>query len=219
MAFPIRSVVVVAHMKSDTAGLMISFTGAGLTVLVSWAQVELGLFATSLIPTFGVAATRVADTATLTETSWVTANAAAAMIVDMDQVDGRAAAGSIGLAQLDDGTTNNRIAIRLVAVNGQPTATFVAGGVVGFNGNLGVQSFAPRKLGITWDATDFNFAVAGAVVYSTTAHGGLPSGLNRIDLLASTGGSSVKANGWIRGLRGYSLSARFTDPQLQALTS
>jgi hypothetical protein len=219
MAAAIGSVVVVAHINSDTAGRIVSFTGTGLTVLVSWAQVELGLFATSLIPTFGVAATRAADTVTSAEIAWATAQPAAAMVVDIDGFTNARVVNSIGFVQLDDTTTANRIGLRAGGNNGQNSALFVSGGVVNINLNIGASDFNRRKVALSWDASTYSFSRNGAMLVSAAANGGTPTGITRISFGGSTALGSIFLNGWIRSFSAYSLPSLMTDTQLQALTA
>jgi len=104
----------------DTNG----FTGDGTSGIYIWgAQLEAGAFPTSYIPTTTATATRSADLASITGTifsSWVSASTHT-LFAEIQ----RSSAVNVNtlVAALSDGTTNNRISLRLDA-NGT-TSTFV----------------------------------------------------------------------------------------------
>lgn len=208
-----------AHILSPSAPRLPQYAGTGLTLLCGYWQTEVGSTPTSFIPTFsGVAATRAADLVTSSSVAWWNAAPAGAMLVDIGYIWTRAAAGSIGLVQLDDDSTSNRLAIRVGVVSGQSQATVVRSGVLGLNSSAGVAGFVSRKVAISWDATSLKMAVNGNVALSS-AHGGLPAAISQLSVAGSTPGlGALPLTGHTRSIRGYTLSSILSDAELAAVT-
>lgn len=189
-----------------------------ITIRIGGSQLELGAFATSLIPTFGTAATRAGDVATVASVGWASASSAATMFVDIRSIGARAAAGSIGFIQLDNGTSANRIALRASALLGDNQATWVVGGTVNSNLTYSPSGFVARKVAMSWDATNFKVAANNAIIAASAAHGGVPA-VTQMSIAGVGGIGSIVLNGHVASIAGYSLPTIMTDSQLQALTT
>lgn len=104
------------------------------TYIMDAAQLEVGAFATSFIPTTSAAVTRSADSALMTGanfSSWYN-QSQGTMFAEFDRDGFDAVAGSVVVAQVDDGSANNRIALRINSrnVTGSSQLTIVTGGIV-----------------------------------------------------------------------------------------
>jgi hypothetical protein len=98
-------------LGSDSAGA-VPYTGDGVSGIYIWgAQLEVGAFPTSYIPTVASQVTRAADVAVMTGTnfsSWYNASEGALFCEGSREY----LAATTGLVQIDDGTNNNRIAFQ-----------------------------------------------------------------------------------------------------------
>ena len=147
--------VVGAGAYPNRATLSFTPTAGTLTVAVTgsvqFAQLEVGGFATSFIPTAGSAVARNADVATMTGTnfsSWYN-QSRGSFVIDFSRFGFGSAAGSVILAQADDGTTTNRLALRLNSrlSDASAQATIVSGGSVLVNAGAGaLTSMANRNV-------------------------------------------------------------------------
>lgn len=184
------------------------------TYIVDAAQLEVGAFATSYIPTTTATATRAADSASMTGTnfsSWW--NASAGTFV----VEGDTLVVSPSLSAFlsaDNGTASERIQLRGspsasgynlnvvtggAVVAGLNSGTYVQGGVVKFSG-----AYAPN---------DFAEVVSGQPAQTDTS-GAVPT---PTQMTLGSGINSVALNGHIRSIRYY--NTRLPNAQLQALTA
>ena len=196
---------------SGTASRFGSYTGDGTSGLYIWgAQLEVGAFATSYIPTVASQVTRTADQASIVApmfAPWYNQTEGTFVV----EVDTFSPTGGFTQA-VNDGTANNRIAQALGIVG---TSLIVASGVTSFSQSLGSLTIGtPAKLAVAFKTNDAVSAVngiIGAVDTSVT----LPT-VSRLSL----GQNSVNAsylNGHIRRITYYPV--RLLDTQLQALTA
>ena len=191
----------------------IQSAGAGavdLTVRIGAPQLELGVFATSFIPTTGAAATRAADVATMPTGSWFNPAAMClALEATMLQATG---AGNEFWVSLDDGTANNRLSL-LTAVNASTVSSLVSSG--GVNSVLGGNVYTvspPATFKYAIQVASGNYAsCAGGVVASQAAT--QPVGVNRL-ALGTGGGGPV--TGYLRRVRYWPRALGATE--LQAVT-
>jgi len=132
------------------------------TVYVYGAQLEVGAFATSYIPTTTTALTRNADVSVMTSTnfsSWYTATAGAAVVWAIPQT----ATGTRPLVQFDDATANEIIALRGNVAN--PEMSIVDGGVAQAQIDAGtIVANTAYKLSGAWDTNNCAAAQNGAAV-------------------------------------------------------
>lgn len=199
----------------------ISYTGNGTSGLFIWgAQWEDGAFATSYIPTVASTVTRSADVATMTGTnfsSWYN-QSEGTFVAAFDRFGFDSSAGSVLLAQADDGTTNNRVALRLNArlSDAAAQATIVNGGSVIVNAHAGaLTSMVDRNVRAAMAYQVGTPAVGrDGSVADVAAAASLPT-VNQLTIGQGPGASAV--NGHIRSVTYY--NTRLPNAQLQALTA
>jgi len=182
-----------------------------VTGTVQFAQLEANVFASSFIPTAGVAVTRAADSAVMTGTnfsSWF--NASEGTFVASASTDSTASIRGVYAAS--DGTNNNRIylnvttgAQHLVVASSSTQADITVAGVVSDN-TVFLDAFAYR-------ANDINGATNGVLGAADPAST-LPA-VNQFRL-GARGDNSIRLDGRIRSITYY--PTRLLDTQLQALT-
>lgn len=192
-----------------------SYTGDGWSGAMLWgAQLELGAFATSYIPTVAATATRQADAALMTGanfTSWY--DAAEGTFYAESRVFGFNLGSSNGAYSVSDGSTSNFMSSRVLASTGIQTARVQVAGTV--QADMGVGSSvgtASTKHALGYRTNDFAASVNGLAAV-TDASGVVPV----VDRLTIGGlPASTPLNGIIRKFAYYPL--RLTDAQLQAIT-
>ena len=194
----------------------VQYTGDGTSGLFLWgAQLELGAFATSYIPTVASTVTRSADVATMTGTnfsSWY------------NQSEGTIVASILSapvntIAQqalyLSDGTANNTIFTRRNSVGSVATAVS-SGGVTQGDVSAGsaVAGSAAYKYAFAYAANDLAESVNGSAVGTDTS-ATIPT-LSQMNLGASVANTQL-LNGHIRQIAYY--NTRLSNSQLQTLTA
>ena len=180
-------------------------------------QMELGSIMTSLIPTFGVSATRAADTLTGSIGSWITQGLG---VLFVEYIETKLPSGVFPtLVQIDDGTASN-----IAQVFSGTNATGSTGGARVDTGG------AVQVNGTTSNYTNFGTVTKVAMAYTTNntrlvTQGGTIS----LDITCTIGttmstlrigkntGSVVNAR-WIKSIRYYG-DVSASDGQLQALTT
>lgn len=191
-----------------------TYTGDGYSGIYIWgAQLEVGAFATSYIPTVASQVTRAVDAASMTGTnfsSWYN-QAAGTLYVDynlgLDNI-------SIDICMVDDGTSSNSIQMRY-ASGSQAQYLVTVGGV-------GQASLAPTgysatgnyKRAVTYATNSFNQAINSVLPSAEDTSGTVPV-VSNLKIGFGTGGNYL--NGTIKKIAYYPL--RVTNAQLQALTS
>ena len=177
------------------------------------AQLEVGAFATSYIPTTTIALTRAADVASVNTLSpWYNASEGT---LYCESVSNASSVDSTNLA-LSDGTNNNRIQFGtgaantvwnpFVVVSGSSVATLTQS-----------ASFSPKtsaKLALAYKFDDFAATTAGASPVTDTS-GAVPT-LNILRIGAS-GSGVVTWNSWIRRVTYY--PRKLSSAELQAITA
>ncbi len=200
----------------DTPSGTGNYTGNGTSGLFIWgAQLEVGSFATSYIPTVASTVTRAADDASMTGTnfsSWY--NQSEGTIVS-DFGPFFRTSGNPGVAQIDDGSANNTVRIFAgtvvspvfnVVTGGGSSQAFLNAGIINPNANTSIagayalDNFAKSANGNTPD---------------TDASGTVPV-VNRMLIGSGTAGVNY-LNGYMRSITFY--PQRLANAQLQALTS
>ena len=180
------------------------------TYTVDCAQLEVGAFATSIIPTTSAAVTRAADvavTAGANFSSWYN-QSEGTFVVEASRT---VSAGYSGVTYMaHDGSSANRI----YQSNG---FNVEVGGVLqaGF-GYSGLQTGNPIKIADAYAVNNFASCVAGGAVAQDGA-GAIPT-VNQLRLGSSlSGNTTTLLNGHIRRLTYYAI--RLPNAQLQALTT
>lgn len=163
---------------TPTAGaLTLTVTGT-----VQYAQLEVGAFVTSFIPTAGVTVTRNADLATMTGTnfsSWFNASQGT-FSVRCSQYANKY------LLQIDDGTGNNRIQLSCGGANAYEYYTVANGGVTNaFSGSsLPATQNTMTTISAAYKAGSNNAGIAGQLPFINQA-GAIPSGLTTLRFAAN----------------------------------
>jgi len=182
-----------------------------ITLRIGQPQMELGAFATSVIPTTTAGVTRAPDIATITGanfSSWFNASEGT-IVFSGDSVRPTGLAPATRTFQFDDGTTSQNIrsggTATLQVVNGGGTqANITTSPAIPFNGTV-------FKFASAYKANDFASVTTGAV-------GVDPSGTIPTVTQLSLGGPSTSGvlNGHIRTFTYYPV--RLANAQLRALT-
>jgi hypothetical protein len=184
-----------------------------ITLRIGLPQLELGAFATSVIPTTTTALTRSADLASMTGTnfsSWYNAAEGTFVVASTQAVTGTA--GALCALEAGDGTNNNVIQLGtqfgttnfqgLVNTSGVAQAVF-----------LSSASTALTNRALAYKVNDFAQSINGGAV-STDTSGTVPT-VTSFGIGARPNGTS-QLNGYLRRIAYYSV--RLTNAQLQALT-
>lgn len=183
------------------------------SIYVWGAQLELGAFATSYIPTTTTSLTRNADEVRMTGTNfsdWY--NATEGTIVSSFQIP--VATGATRRAiSINDGTTNDTIQIALVNTNNQ--------GYVEIRDNLSIQVTAtvgssftvgtPVKLSLAYKANSFAYAIFGGTT-STDPSGTVPT-VSQMEIGSQLG---AYMNGWMSKINYYPF--RLTNAEVSAIS-
>jgi hypothetical protein len=209
------------YARMMSAAGVVSYTGNGTSGVQIWGgQAEAGAFATSYIPTTTLAVTRNADVPAMTGTnfsSWYS-QSAGSFIIDFSRFGFDSAAGSVVLTQADDGTTNNRVALRLNArtSTAQAQATIVNSGAVIVNAGAGTLASMANKNVRATVAYQVGTPAAGrdGSVADVAAAASLPT-VNQLNIGQGAGGFAV--NGHIRAVTYY--NTRLPNATLQVLTA
>lgn len=184
-----------------------------ITLRVGLPQLELGAFATSVIPTSTVAVTRAADFANITNLSpWY--NAEAYTLFGQALASNSNPLASQVLVSLNDGTINNRFNL-LRGIGSIAQAGLSLSNVTTFaSGTIAWPASTAQKLAVSAQAGQQVFAVAGSLP--------APQGTSAIFTAAqmaigSRADGSVPFNGWIQQVGVY---PRVLSPaELQAITA
>jgi len=189
-----------------------SFTGNGTASFYLYgAQVEVGAFGTSYIPTVASTVTRTADNAAITGANfspWFNANEGT-FVAQWRQ---GAVSGTRTVMAANDGTSNQSIRLRTVTTD--PFFTVTNGGIDQANIDAGtVAGSTVYKMAGCYRANDFATVIGGGTVVTDTS-GTIPT-VNQ--LMLGTSAASNYLNGHLRNITYY--PTRLTDAQLQALTA
>jgi hypothetical protein len=186
-----------------------------ITLRIGLPQLELGAFATSVIPTTTTALTRNADVASMTGTnfsSWY--NASEGTLYAEAQLQGVGGLAPAALVSIDDVTTNNRIILRRSLVAGTANFRFVSSaGSIDAN-LLSGSNTGLNKMIAAFKAGDQQSANNGTLFTGITPVASLPI-VTRLAIGDGTG--STPASGYIRRIAYY--PTRLPDATLQALTA
>jgi hypothetical protein len=187
-----------------------SYAGNGYSGAFLWgAQVELGAFATSYIPTVASAVTRSADAASMTGTNFSSWYNASEGTLYVDGTPGSDVAGYCDVNVAASGN-QNYIGILLVSTSNRNNV-FTNGAIQAQMNVTGATVGTPYKIAFAYRVNDFAAAANAGTVLTDTA-GTVPV-VSQLNIGAATGN---RLNGPIRKLAYYPL--RLTNAQLQAIT-
>jgi hypothetical protein len=197
-------------------GFLRAATGTGAvdyTLRIGLPQLELGAFATSVIPTTTTALTRAADVASVNTLSpWYNASAGTLFAqVSLLTVSNDA---NRWVAAISDGTTSNYIGL-FRQTDQQPVGQVQtsAGTQAGLGAGAIWTTTASRKLALSYATNDFKFCTNGGTVAVDTA-GTVPV-VTQLQL--GVVGSTGRVNGWLERVTFYPRS--FSGAELQAITT
>lgn len=191
-----------------------------ITLRLGAPQAELGLSATSYIPTSGAAATRQFDQAVIAVGPWL--NPAAISLAGdfmIGQTPNPSATASRDVASLNDGTLNNRAALRGQSTGGGAANAIMLQSIAGTTTTSGAV-FSPginttQKMAVAWISGTQAGAGNGGNVLST-ANAGMPSGLTTLSLGNSFVGAGTFLNGYAQRVRVW--PRQLSNAELQAVT-
>lgn len=194
-----------------TGAVDAAWTGDGTSGLYVWgSQLEAGAFPTSYIPTAGSSVTRAADTITRATSSFPFSATAGILVVEARTAPG---SGTHVLAQIDDGTANERI--RIVRNSSNEIHCIVTdGGSDVCDLNLGaVANSTSFKVAFSWAANDFAASLNGGAVQTDTG-GTLPT----VTTLRLGSGNGNYWNSQLLKMRQLPRN-RASDSELQAMAA
>jgi len=196
--------------------LFASGVAIDITLRIGLPQLELGAFATSVIPTTTTALTRAADVASVNTLSpWY--NATEGTLYSESLVPFVDAGRFPAAFELTDGTFNNRIsqgyAPTPLANNAQVAMYVIAAGVIQAEYYPTVARAIPNKIATAYAANNFAAVINGGVV-GTDVSGAVPV-VNQALLGRVTG--AVLINGYLRRITYY--PRRLSNAELQAITT
>jgi hypothetical protein len=180
--------------EANRVSLTFTPTAGSLTLTVSGtvtnAQLEAGAFRTSYIATAGATATRAADVASITGSAFSSFYRAyeGTMFADVTVLS---TAKTNQVISIDDGTTNNRIELRVVGATTAILHNMTAGGVAQNNGSITVGSDPRRVVALSYRSGDTRLQSG---VIGTTLTGATVPTVTQIQLNKAT-----FANGEING--------------------
>lgn len=207
-----------ASAASVQPTIAVNFTNTlvyDFTLRIGLPQLELGAFATSVIKTTAAAATRLADSATITGTNfsnWYNQTAGTFIVSASSR---QSTSGPSGAITVWDGTNNNRIYVSRAGNSSNCNVAVRTGGVAQASESFGSWPLSTSlKAGIAYAANDVIGVLAGTLSNNDTS-----VTLPTVDALV-IGGDAVattKLNGWISSLSYF--RARLPNATLQSVTT
>jgi hypothetical protein len=198
---------VTSHRMRIRTGTSLSYTGDGTSGLYIYgAQLELGSYATSYIPTSGTSVTRIAERSITTGLSSVINSTEGVLYAELQNDE-------LGRVTISDGTYNNVVMVQLGGV--AAAIVFKIGGSSSSISGTGVLGF--NKLAIKWDATNIKMFLNGVLIgTSPTGSTFAASTLNSLQFNRGDGSSSGQFFGNCQNL--IIFPTALTDEQLTDLT-
>ena len=183
---------------------------SGGTIQLWGAQLELGSYATSYIPTSGSTVTRNQDIFTRDGIGSLINSTEGVLFVEIAAL-GLGASASLGL---NDGSGANRVLI-LLQTNGDIRGFVSSNGVIVFDEIYsGISNLNNNKIAVSYKLNQFTLWINGLKRFTDTL-GNAPIGLNQLDFDNGSGASIFF--GKVKQLQVYDTA--LTDDQLAALTS
>lgn len=200
----------------DDAYSRIWGTGAVDTGFYLWAaQLEIGNYPTSYIPTTSSTVTRNIDIAYLsTDTSWF--NAAEGTMFCEARTNNSVQGDILRMISLNEGATANRIETYISTAGSSAHPTQISGSTVA-NGNSTFTSIntQPVKSAYAYKANDFSWVSDGSTSTSGASSGAIPV-VNRLSIGHSYALSSSSLNGYVRKIAYYPF--RLSNNELVEIT-
>jgi hypothetical protein len=205
------------ELRIGNADNSFSFSGNGSDGIYLWgAQLEAGSFATSYIPTLAASVTRSADVASVNTLSpWYNATEGT-LYAEWSMIASRVGSGYPAIAQFDDTTNTEYIAIRQdgtgdshrygIVNTSTTTAAMLAGTAESLSANTTLKS------ALAYKANDFAFTRGSTL--GTASTGNVPTVTN---LKLGRNENSVYINAHLRRIAYY--PRRLTNAELQSITS
>jgi len=187
-------------------------TDNAIDILIWGAQIEVGAFPTSYIPTTSAAVTRSADVVTITGANFSSWYSQSQGTVFVDTI---AATGSDTFGVLSfnaSGSANNRIDARLSSVS---LVTTGGTDVATLNNSLTQVGGQVYKTALAYALDDYGKSTNGSTVATDTS-GALPVGIDQLDI-GSVEGRNIPVNQPIRRLTYF--NRRLSDATLQTITA
>ena len=207
--------------SGDTLTVYYGYVGgtsvtAGDHFFIWGAQLEVGPFASSYIPTVVSQVTRTSDQPTIAAPNFAPwYNSSEGTLVTEYDVNGINTVSEV-VATISDATANN-LFLPFVNSGGSTFINVISGGVTSANLNAGlVATNTTIKLATVYRVNDFAASQNGAVPTVDTA-GAVPVGANRLDIGWAANYGGLFLNGHLRRLFFY--PTRLTNAQLQALST
>ncbi len=204
-----------ASTAFEWSRVLVTFSGAGdVTLRIGLPQLELGAFATSVIPTTTTALTRNADVASMTGTnfsSWY--NASEGTFVAETTVAAPRTT-DFNVLRVDDGTSSNRAQVGSGSSATLFNGFLVTSGALQGNNTVSVSPLGTKKVAFAFTANN-SVTVAAGTAGSTDTTVTVPSGINR--LLFGRDDAASYLNGTISRIAYY--PTRLPNSTLQALTA
>jgi hypothetical protein len=193
-------------------------TSAGaidVTVRIGLPQLELGAFATSVIPTTTAAATRTADVATMVGanfSNWY--NQSEGTLFAETQLASTSARIAAGF-DVNDGTTNNRTVFRALTAGGADQVVVrSATTTVASLSSAASPTAAVRRTAVAYKLDDFALSADGATPVTDTS-GAVPVAVNQM-LIGYAAGPAEYLGGYIRRIAYY--PRRLSNSELQSVS-
>jgi len=195
-----------------------SYTGDGASNAYAWgAQLEVGAFPTSYIPTTAAGVTRSPDIATMPTAAWFNASTSSLAADFMVAQSPNPSALVRDVCALSDATANNRLMLRGQIASAATAAfgTSVAGATTA-SGSLGAATAnAVAKVAASWNGTTGVGSLNGAAAVSYAV--GMPAGLTTLTVGNDYSGAAAYLNGWVRRVRYWPRA--LSNAELQSVTT
>ena len=193
-------------------GIFLGYYSAG-EYIVWGAQLEQGSYATSYIPTQGSIGTRVAETCSGAGNEQVFNDSEGVLFAEISALSETETFRDI---RINDGSSNNRVAIRYSTTTNEIEAYVVSNGTETFKGEYVSQSTVSfNKIAIKYKNNDFSLWINGIEIVANQGKngGGTPVNLNNINFSTSL----FNFYGNTKQIKYFNQA--LTDAELQALTS
>jgi hypothetical protein len=187
-----------------------------ITLRIGLPQLELGAFATSVIKTTAAAATRLADSASITGTNfsqWWNASAGT-FVAAFSLLSATAQTATRGIVMADDNSTANRVGQFIGSTGAAIANRITTGGVANAPFDVGSLSASSKNVAIAFESASGAACFEGGAVATSSPTVPIPANRLRI---GNTQNGNEYLNGHIQRLSYY--RARLSNASLQSLTT
>lgn len=211
-----------ARVSLEVRLVVVSGQAIDITLDLAAAQLEQGAFATSYIPTSGVAATRAADSATCALPTLISENSGEGSVLAVARLGygvNAAATPSPVVAQLEAaGGGANSHAVGIAASSGLGCGQTITSGTAQSDlTGASWPALSTQSMAYGWRTNDMALCQSGgAVATDTLSAAGMPTSLSLLRL-GSSSASEGYFNGWLQVVRVW--PRRLSNDQLKALTA